>query len=183
VKQGYQRIGYINGEPGNMVGELRRRGYEKALKAHGRRIDKRLQFHLRLRGEKYDYQSGYEIGKKFGTLRIRPDALFVYNDLSALGFEDAVLEQGLRIPTDLAIVGFDDIERGEYALAPLSTVRQPTKLIGKEAVSLLLSLIQGKKTKIRRVLKTKLVIRESSGNRKLACAGGRSPKSVARQVA
>ena len=183
VKQGYQRIGYINGEPRNMVGELRRRGYEKALKAHGRRIDKRLQFHLRLRGEKFDYRSGYEIGKKLATLRVRPDAVFVYNDLSALGFEDAILEQGLRIPADVAIVGFDDIERGEYASIPLSTVRQPTKLIGKEAVSLLMNLIQGKKTTIRHVLNTKLVIRESSGKRKSARAGNHSPKSVTRHVA
>ena len=68
VKQGYQKIGYINGEPGNMVGELRRHGYERALKAHGRRVDRHLQFHLRMRGEKHDYQSGYEIGKEISNL-------------------------------------------------------------------------------------------------------------------
>jgi LacI family transcriptional regulator len=183
VKQGYQRIGYINGEPGNMVGELRRRGYERALKTHGRRIDKRLQFHLRMRGEKHDYQSGYEIGKRFPSLSVKPDAVFVYNDLSALGFEDAILEQGLRVPEDVAIVGFDDIERGEYASVPLSTVRQPTKLIGKEAVGLLLKLMQGKKTSMNRVLNTKLVIRESSGKKKNARVAYRSPRVIARQEA
>lgn len=183
MKQGYQRIGYINGELGNMVGELRRQGYERALKAHGRRVDKRLQFHLRMMGEKHDYQSGYEIGKKFRSLPVKPDAMFIYNDLSALGFEDAVVEQGLRVPDDVAIVGFDDIERGEYAAIPLSTVRQPSALIGKEAVSLLMKLMQGKKADIRRVLNTTLVIRESTGKKAPARAVIRSrEKSVTVKV-
>jgi DNA-binding LacI/PurR family transcriptional regulator len=183
IRQGYQRIGYINGERGNLVGELRRRGYDNALKDHARRADKNYMFHLRMRGERHDYRSGYEIGKKFTTLHLRPDAVFVYNDLSALGFQDAILEYGLRIPDDVAIVGFDDIERGEYAPVPLSTVRQPTKLIGKEAVSLLMSLIRGKKTNIRHVLNTKLIIRASSGKKKVVRATDRSAKSMSRQVA
>ena len=163
LKQGYQRIGYINGEPGNLVGELRRRGYEDALRAYGRRIDKRLQLHLRMRGEKHDYQSGYEIGKKFRSISARPDALFVYNDLSALGFEEAILEQGLRIPDDVAIVGFDDIDRGEYAQVPLTTMRQPTALIGSHAVELLVKLMNGKNAVLRKILKPELILRESSG--------------------
>jgi DNA-binding LacI/PurR family transcriptional regulator len=165
VKQGYQRIGYINGEQGNMVGELRRHGYEEALKAHGRRADKRLQFHLRMRGEQHDYESGYEIGKKFPKLSVKPDAVFVYNDLSALGFEEAILEQGLRIPEDVAIVGFDDIDRGEYAQVPLTTMRQPTALIGTHAVELLVKLMNGKSGPLRKILKPELVIRQSSGRK------------------
>jgi LacI family transcriptional regulator len=165
VKQGYQRIGYINGEPGNMVGELRRHGYENALKAYGRRVDMRLQFHLRMRGEQHDYKSGYEIGKKFQKLSVKPDAVFVYNDLSALGFEDAILEQGLRIPHDVAIVGFDDIDRGEYAQVPLTTMRQPTALIGTHAVELLVKLMNGKSGSLRKILKPELINRQSSGRK------------------
>jgi LacI family transcriptional regulator len=131
------------------------------LRAHGRRIDKRLVYHLRLKGERHDYQSGYEIGKRFRKLDPKPDALFIYNDLSALGFEDAILAQGLRIPEDVAIVGFDDIDRGEYAAVPLTTVRQPTTLIGKQAVDLLLKLMNGKNGSLRKVLKPELIIRES----------------------
>jgi LacI family transcriptional regulator len=183
IKQGYQQIGYINGERGNLVGELRRHGYEHALKDHERRVDKSHIFHLSMKGEHHDYRSGFAIGKKFASMRQRPDAVFVYNDLAALGFEDALLEQGLRIPGDVAIIGFDDIERGEYAPVSLSTVRQPTKLIGKEAVNLLMDLIQGKKSNIRHVLDTRLVIRESTGKKKPARAGERSTKSMNRQVA
>jgi DNA-binding LacI/PurR family transcriptional regulator len=161
VKLGYQRIGYINGESGNVVGDLRRRGLAAALKIHGRRLDKRFLFHLRHKGERYDYQSGYEIGEKFAKLKLRPDAMFVYNDLSALGFEEAVLANGLRVPEDVAIIGFDDIERGEYAAVPLTTIRQPSDLIGKQAMELLLRLMEGKQAPQRRILQPQLVARGS----------------------
>jgi len=170
IKSGYERIGYISGEKGNMVGDLRQRGYERAMKTYGRRIDKRLIFHLGMKGEWHDYQSGYEIGKRFGRLSVRPDALFVYNDLSALGFEQSILDQGLNVPEDVAIVGFDDIDRGEYAAIPLTTVRQPTDLIGKEAMDLMVKLTQGKEPSPRRILKPALVIRESSGGKGIARA-------------
>ncbi|HCA78363.1 MAG TPA: hypothetical protein DEP53_01380 [Bacteroidetes bacterium] len=161
IKLGYQRIGYINGERGNLVGVLRQRGYAAALKLHGRKLDKRFLFHLRLKGERFDYQSGYEIGRKFAKLKVRPDAMFIYNDLSALGFEEAVLANGLRIPEDVAIIGFDDIERGAYAAVPLTTIRQPSDLIGKQAMELLLRLMEGKEAAHSRILQPQLVARGS----------------------
>ena len=161
VRLGYEKIGYVDGEQGNIVGGLRKRGYEEALRAHGRRPDPRLMFRLRLKGERHDYQSGYEIGKKFSKLSVRADAMFIYNDLAALGFEDAVLEQGLNVPEDVAVIGFDDIERGEYSAVPLTTVRQPTDAIGKETIKLLLRFMKGKKDIIRKVVKPELVIRQS----------------------
>jgi LacI family transcriptional regulator len=163
IKSGYQRIGYINGEKGNLVGDLRRRGYERALREHGRSVDRGLTFQLRLGGEWHDYDSGCEIGKRFATMRVKPDAVFVYNDLSALGFEDAILDQGLKVPEDVGIVGFDDIERGQYARVPLTTVRQPTAIIGQRAMELLLKLIKGKEGATRIILEPELVIRESCG--------------------
>ncbi len=118
-----------------------------------------------MKGERHDYQSGYEIGKRFKRLTVKPDAFFVYNDLAALGLEDAILAQGLRIPEDLAVIGFDDIERGEYAPVPLTTVRQPTALIGKQAMDLLVRLMTRKGNSIRRVLEPELVIRQSCGEK------------------
>lgn len=181
IRQGYERVGYISGERGNLVGELRRQGYEDALRAHGRRVDKRLEYHLRLRGERHDYQSGFEIGMRFRKFPVKPDAMFVYNDLSALGFEDAILEQGIRVPEDIAIVGFDDIERGEYAAVPLSTVRQPTDLIGREAVTLLLRFMQGKNGIRRKILRTRLVIRESSGKKGASTVNGRGSRGAGKR--
>lgn len=174
IKLGYQRIGYVNGETGNVVGALRQRGFAAALKIHGRKPDKRFLFHLRLKGERYDYQSGYEIGVKFAKLKVKPDAMFIYNDLSALGFEDAVLASGLRIPEDVAIIGFDDIERGAYAGVPLTTIRQPSDLIGKQAMELLLRLMERRETSPRRILQPQLVVRDSCRNGKFKGRNGKS---------
>ncbi len=175
MKLGYERIGFVDGEKGNLVGGLRRQGYEEALRAHGRRPDKRLLFRLRMKGERHDYESGFEIGKRIPKLDVKPDAIFVYNDLAALGLEDAVIEQGLKIPENLAVVGFDDIERGEYATVPLTTVRQPTDAIGKQAMELLLRFMSGKRNVIRRVVKPELVIRESCCEKKVRSGKGNSP--------
>jgi DNA-binding LacI/PurR family transcriptional regulator len=173
IKLGYQRVGYISGERGNLVGALRQRGYAAALKAHGRKLDKRFLFHLRQKGERYDYQSGYEIGSKFTKLKMKPDAMFIYNDLSALGFEDAVLAGGLRVPEDVAIIGFDDIERGAYAAVPLTTIRQPSDLIGKQAMDLLLRLMEHRETSHRRILQPQLIVRDSCRNGKLKGRNGK----------
>ncbi|MBM4169006.1 MAG: substrate-binding domain-containing protein [Ignavibacteria bacterium] len=160
---GYKRIGYIDGERGNLVGALRRKGYEKAFREHRKTIDRSLVFALGHKGEQYDYESGFEIGRSICAKREKPDALFVYNDLSALGCMDALLRHGLRVPDDIAIVGFDDIERGEYATVPLTTIQQPRTEIGKKAVAVLEQMIDGKKTALRTVLRPKLIVRESCG--------------------
>jgi len=165
LRRGYRRIGFINGERGNLVGDLRGAGYARALREHGLRVEKRHQFRLRLKGEWNDLRSGQEIGEAFARLppAQRPDAMFVYNDLAALGFQQAVLERGLRVPGDVAIVGFDDIEAGRYAPVPLTTVQQPTTLIGERAVRMLIDAMAGKTVARRVTLRPSLVARESSG--------------------
>jgi DNA-binding LacI/PurR family transcriptional regulator len=165
LRRGYRRIGFINGERGNLVGDLRAAGYARALREHGLRVEKRHVFRLRLKGEWNDLRSGAEIGAAFARLPAgqRPDAMFVYNDLAALGFQQAVLERGLRVPGDVAIVGFDDIEAGRYAPVPLTTVQQPTALIGERAVRMLADAMAGKTVARRVTLRPSLVARESSG--------------------
>jgi DNA-binding LacI/PurR family transcriptional regulator len=128
IKLGHQRIGYVNGEEGNLLGELRKHGYQRALQQYKRPFNERFVFRLPLKGEWNDYPSGYEIGKRFTRLSQKPDAIFAYNDLSALGFQHALLDQGLKVPDDVAVVGFDNIERGSYAPAPLYSLRVIFKL-------------------------------------------------------
>jgi DNA-binding LacI/PurR family transcriptional regulator len=166
---GYRSIGYINAEEGNLVGELRKAGYLRAL--HEGQGEPEFLFRMQHRGPRgprgqwNDFQSGYDIGKSFCSRARRPDAVFVYNDLSALGFEKAVLEAGLRVPEEIAIVGFDDIERGEYADVPLTTIRQPTEEIGRRAVDVLLRMIEGLAAPVRTILSPSLVVRSSCGQR------------------
>lgn len=162
---GYRSIGYVDGEPGNVVGELRKQGYLRALQERNLAAPDRFLFHLGMRGEQHDFTSGYDVGKEFAQCSERPEAMFVYNDLAALGFEEAVMDAGLRVPDDVALVGFDGIERGQYAKVPLTTIQQPFDRIGALAVENLINRIEGRPVEVRTVLKPSLVVRESSGSR------------------
>lgn len=94
----------------------------------------------------------------------RPTAIFVCNDLMAIGALRAAHEASLWIPDALSIVGFDDIELASFTSPPLSTVAQPTRRIGMLAVDLLLELISGRRHEPRQVLfQPELRVRKSSG--------------------
>ncbi|MDZ7292285.1 MAG: GntR family transcriptional regulator [candidate division KSB1 bacterium] len=163
IKLGHNKIGYISGEEGNLLSELRKKGYLRALQQYGKPFEESLVFRSSSKGEGDDYQSGYEIGLRFLALAQKPDAVFAYKDLAALGFQQALLDQGLKVPHDVAIVGFDDIESGRYAPVPLTTIHQPTAEIGAIAVETLIKRIEGKEANIRTILKPTLVVRESCG--------------------
>jgi DNA-binding LacI/PurR family transcriptional regulator len=160
---GFKRIGYINGELGNIVGELRLKGFKKALDEFKLPFKESDHFRLRLRGEIHDFSSGYEIGERFSTMKDRPEAMFVYNDLSALGFMQAVLERGLKVPNDVAIVGFDDIDRSSIAPVPLTTIRQSAQQIGAAAVENLAKRMNGEEVEVKTILKPQLIVRDSCG--------------------
>ena len=93
----------------------------------------------------------------------KPDGMFVFNDLGAIGFQDALLDRGVRVPEDVALVGLDDIELAGRARVRLTTVRQPVNRIGSLAVDTLLARLRGERTETRKILEPELVIRDSSG--------------------
>ncbi len=163
LKLGYRRVGYISGEMGNLLGDLRQRGYTKALQAFDIPFDPGLVY--RLRDKWNGYGSGFEIGRSFLASSDRPDAVFVYNDLSALGFEKAILDGGLRVPEDIAIVGFDNIKRCVVASVALTTVHQPTRRIGQIAFEVLNARMQRSVVAPRTILAPELVVRQSCGAR------------------
>ncbi|RJG23212.1 substrate-binding domain-containing protein, partial [Massilia cavernae] len=90
------------------------------------------------------------------------DGIFACSDLLAITSIHALRERGLRIPQDIAIVGYDDIELAAYSDPPLTTVRQPIQDAGRKLVAALLSLIDGKPSPSQN-LETELVCRASSG--------------------
>ncbi len=166
ARLGYRRIGYVNAERGNLVGELRKKGYMRGLSTMKIATDKRFVYRIHTKGIRDYYKGGYEVGRRFAARRgSKPDALFIYNDSAALGFQRAVLEAGLRVPEDVAMIGFDDVEQGEYAAVPLTTIHQPTAQIGRKAVDVLIRKIEGRKVIARTILNPVLVLRESSGGR------------------
>ncbi len=163
LETGRRRIGYIGDRFGSIMFDLRGRGLRRALEEHGLPADPAFQFEYPFEGEWNDYRSGYAIGERVAGLADKPDAMFVFNDLGALGFEDALLDRGIRVPDDIAIVGLDDIELAARARVPLTTVRQPFERIGELAVDTLLARLHGEHPPVRQLLEPTLVVRRSSG--------------------
>jgi LacI family transcriptional regulator len=94
----------------------------------------------------------------------RPDAIFAANDLVALGVLQALTLAGVRVPEDVAIIGFDDIDFAASAAIPLSSVRQPRAEMGRAAIDLLLAAIDDPAAQARDiVLEPELVVRRSTG--------------------
>jgi LacI family transcriptional regulator len=166
IKTGYKKIGYVHVGKGNLLSDVRKNGYMQALLEHDMPFDSKLIYFLAK--ENFDsgvdrYKLGEEFGKVFVEFAEKPEALYFYNDAIALGFEKSVMERGLRIPDDIALVGNDDIFSSTYASVPLTTIHQPADLIGKKAVEIVKRRIDGIEVENRIVLKPSLIIRDSCG--------------------
>ena len=157
IKLGYQRIGTITGMISSTAGLDRLNGYKKAIHDQGWHIDKNL-----IAEGDFTEQSGYEAMKLL--LSANPDAIFAGSDTMAIGAIRMAKEAGLRIPEDVAFVGFDDLPVASLSDFKLTTVRQPIFRFGAQAVTTLIDLIEnGIKPSRRIIMETELIIRESCG--------------------
>ena len=111
--------------------------------------------------------SAFELLGRFRSARRRPSAVFVYNDLAAVGALRALYEAGVRVPQDMAVVGFHGLELGEFTTPSLTSVSHARAALGEMGATLLLDLIEqrGPATVTERVLPVELVVRESCGAR------------------
>jgi len=92
-----------------------------------------------------------------------PTAIFCHNDTMAIGAIQEAKRLGLRVPRDLSIVGFDDIQFSQYCDPPLTTISQPRYEIGRQAMLMMLELLRGHDVQAgSRLLETQLVVRESA---------------------
>ncbi len=160
IDHGHRRIGCISG-PSNLTPSAQRiTGYRAALTDAGLAVDESLI----LRGDFHPH-SGQEAMQALLQLPNPPTAIFACNDLMAIGALFAARSASLRVPEDVAIVGFDDIELARYTTPPLSTIAQPKKELGQVAVRLLLDRIEDQlKPAATRLLETNLVTRASCGD-------------------
>jgi LacI family transcriptional regulator len=109
---------------------------------------------------------GVSAGRAILQRAERPDAVFAANDLVALGLLQGLgILGGLRVPDDVALVGYDDIEFAAAAAVPITSVRQPRERMGSEAVDLLLAEMDGAPVPRRIVFQPELVVRESTALR------------------
>lgn len=134
-------------------------GYRDALKAHGIRYCERL-----VRRGDFTAASGFRAMQSLLTHAEPPTAVFACNDLMALGVLCAATKAGLRVPDDVAVVGFDDIALACLSSPPLTTIQQPKAEMGRLASELLIARIEGRAPDApqRCLLQTRLIVREST---------------------
>lgn len=154
---GRKRIATITGNHDSTVTEDRLEGYRKGLRAAGCEPGNEWI----VEGD-FTEVSGY-LGMKT-LLPLKPDAVFCQSDIMAAGAMRTIQEAGLRVPEDIALVGFDDIPIARQLKVPLTTIKQPITRLGVKAVELLIDLIEnGTKPARRIILDTELIIRDSCG--------------------
>lgn len=158
VDTGRRRIAVLTGPPAGPLTRERLSGWKKCLEQSNLQTDD----HLVLTGD-FTLNAGSEGAKRLLELSPRPDALFCFNDEMAIGAVQTLKGAGLRIPRDIAVAGFDDIDVARFCDPPLTTIAQPKSHIGSMAMEMVLDLIDNKKIeRLNRVLKAKLVIRDST---------------------
>jgi LacI family transcriptional regulator len=157
IALGHRRIGHITGPPVYST-PLRLHGYRRALEDHGLSFEPTL-----VREGDFQTEGGRRAAWTLINLAQRPSAIFAGNDLMALGAMQAAWEAGLRVPEDLAIVGFDDIPLASCLVPPLTTVAQPVSQMGRVAVDILVRRIERKPVRQRTILSCTLRIRQSCG--------------------
>jgi LacI family transcriptional regulator len=155
---GHRRIGCITGLVNSNLNEQRIAGYRHAITQRGIPFDPAL-----LRPG--DYTAAAGVRESLDLLRQPepPTAIFAFNDVMAMGVMRAVQERGLRIPADLAVIGFDGLTLTEHSSPPLSTVEQPVAEMSAAAIAMLLDRIKGGSSPARvQTFVAKLVTRTST---------------------
>ena len=161
VSLGRRRIAFLgaHADAVRQPSRLRLRGYQEALSTAGLPVEEAL------------IGTASQFGRLDGLTAMRamlglgepPDAVFAYNDLIALGAMRAVTEAGLRIPQDVAVIGFDDIEEGRFSNPTLTTIAPDKERIGRVAVRSLIARVEGKAAEPGEVQPSfRLVTREST---------------------
>lgn len=159
VATGRKRIALIGGIPRASTIRDRERGFREAL-AHARA---EIPPHYYQRTETFSHAGGEQAVKRLIELGAPPDAIFCVNDVLAVGAMDGARALGLRVPEDLWLVGYDDIEIASWGAYDLTTVRQPMEQMVAQAIDLLLAKVADRAKPIEhRCLANELVIRRST---------------------
>ncbi|HEY3344906.1 MAG TPA: LacI family DNA-binding transcriptional regulator [Anaerolineaceae bacterium] len=155
IRAGHHRVALIGGPANTISGQERAQGYLDALREYGLPVIPEL-----VTEGDYSDAGGYQAMKRL--LPNHPDAVFAASDAMAFAAIRVIQEAGLRIPEDIAVVGFDDIPPAATSKPPLTTVRQPIQQTGKIVAEMLIDMIEHPSSQPHRVvLPTELVIRSS----------------------
>ncbi|MHB8618619.1 MAG: substrate-binding domain-containing protein, partial [Chloroflexota bacterium] len=167
---GHQRIGYVTAQRDVSTVRDRLDGYRQAVRDRGLTEDRSLVGRCEI-----SIDAAREAAGKL--LKCDPTAILAYNDFVAVGVLQAIADAGLRVPEDVALVGYDDIVYAAHLAVPLTTVRQQTREMAELAARILLDRLAGDESPPRReVLKPTLIIRASTSGSPLPRGEGR-PRS------
>jgi LacI family transcriptional regulator len=159
IELGHRRIGVITGPPHWHTRDDRVGGHLAALSEVGLLGDPEL-----MRSGEPATKTGVWAGRELLDLRPRPSAVVCFNDKVAVGVMEVAAARGLRVPEDLSVAGFDDIDVSRASTPRLTTVRQPLQEMGRTAVTMLMRQLDGHAHEaLSMELETRLVVRESTG--------------------
>lgn len=157
IDTGHTRIACISGPLDKTPARLRLEGYRAAMHRAGVEITEGYEI-----TSDFEFGGGFEAMNALLALPVRPDAVFAGNDAMAVGAYQALYQAGLRIPQDMAVIGYDDIELARYMTPPLTTVHQPKDELGELAIDVLIHRMAQPGQKQQRVqLTPELVVRGS----------------------
>lgn len=160
VSLGHKRIATISSCNDYISTALRLQGYKNVLTAHGIEIH---QEYIALANADYSFKSGKSAAFKLLQQKNRPTAIFCISDILALGAITAAKELGLRVPEDLSVIGFDDVDDTTMFHPYITTVAQPCYELGKESFRVLNACMNnGEEINKKIVLPHKFIIRESA---------------------
>lgn len=160
LELGHTRIGMITGPDDMMCSRARVSGYRAALDEVGIAIDTGL-----IEPGAFTYADGVEAGTRLLSKTDRPTAIFTGNDLQAFGVYEAARSLGLAVPSDVSVVGYDDIPPARWMGPQLTTIRQPLTEMAEQATRLVLALrADPRRTAARLDLATSLVVRGSTAS-------------------
>ncbi|MFV0574637.1 MAG: DNA-binding transcriptional regulator CytR [Vibrio sp.] len=158
TQMGHIRIAEMSGPVDAQLCQFRHQGYQQALRRAGISMEPRYQ----MDGD-FSFESGALVITKLLALPEPPTAVFCHNDCMAIGAIQQAKLLGYRVPEDISIVGFDDIQFSQFSDPPLTTVSQPRYEIGKQSMLMLLDILKGREVSAgSRLLEANLVVRKSA---------------------
>ncbi len=156
LELGHKRIAYFTGPLPAIWAQERYEGFRRAHSEAGLDVDDALVFHA---GS--TIEDGAKAALQFADEKCDATAIQTANDLIAIGCAETLLQQGIRIPKDISLVGFGNILVSEHFRVPLTTIRQPKYRMGTAAVEMMTQLLKGDRVENRR-LPAELIIRDST---------------------
>lgn len=158
IDMGHKKIAFIGSTYTCMSAVKRERGYRKAMADAGLEIPEKYIFK-----KDYEYPCGSEAFEQFWSLDDKPTAIFAISDLLAISVIKKAYEKGVKIGSELSVIGFDNISMSEMMIPSVSTVEQPCQEMGETVMAKLIDNIHGKqKDNSLHIVKHKVILRESS---------------------